>query len=120
MQKKAAASSLPTKSLPSPMGASYFSAQNTRKKAGQHWGPWEPPIPGRISRFPAQKEPLNKCVFGALRIFCVGEYEQHGSAVLWLKLEIHKVFLRFRAFFQRKISRKIALADLISASSKRR
>jgi len=43
-------------------------------------------------------EPLNKYGFGALRIFYA------GNALL--KLEILKVFLRFRAFFRRKISRK--------------
>ncbi len=44
------------------------------------------------------KEPLIQCVFGALRTFCA------RNALL--KLEIHKVFLHFRAFFRRKISRK--------------
>jgi len=36
------------------------------------------------------REPLNKCVFGALRVFCA-----RNSL---LKLEIRQVFLRFRAF----------------------
>ncbi len=60
-----------------------------------------PPI-GRVDIFQTgPKEPLMKCAYGALRIFCV-----RNSL---LKLEIHKVFPRFRAFFWRKISLKSLL-----------
>jgi len=49
-------------------------------------------------------------VCGALRIFCAVNALQF--------LEIHKVFLRNRAFFRRKISLQIALAELYGVALK--